>query len=64
MAKREQPKPTCGSCSYADKTPDALLCRRFPPQVIYAPVNPERPFVTIYPNVRPEMAACGEYQKA
>lgn len=63
MTKR---KPAiCGDCkSYVTQDAAQGSCARFPPQVIYAPVNPERPFVTTYPTVRNENPACGEYARA
>lgn len=66
MAMKPKRKPLeCGFCKFYLKTDDTQgHCKRFPPVPMYAPVNPERPFVTIYPHVRSDMAACGEYKAA
>lgn len=55
---------SCATCRHCQTLDEAQgHCRRDPPRVVYAPVNPERPFVTMFPTVRLDMA-CGEYARA
>jgi hypothetical protein len=61
MAKRSKPA-SCQDCKHYKFIEDHQgHCRARPPSIIYAPLNPERPFVTAFPTVRDDMA-CGEFK--
>jgi hypothetical protein len=58
---------SCASCKYALQAPEALYCRRNPPQVAFVPVQDRNGNVMMAPRSTfpPVLVnwSCGEYRK-
>ena len=58
----------CGGCTHYTQSDEKQgNCRRFPPTVCFTGRSAEPPtydpqFVSLYPQVRAEMGACGEFK--
>lgn len=62
----ERPFDSCGNCAFALTVPgnlQSVFCRRFPPQIVVAPMAGNMPALQVlFPTMRRDVGWCGEHK--